>query len=34
MEKFCQYAVAASKEAIENSGLDLEKEDLTRIGRA
>lgn len=32
MELFCQYAVAASKQAIENSGLDLEKEDLTRIG--
>ena len=32
MEKFCQYAVAATKEAIESSGLDLEKEDRTRIG--
>lgn len=32
MEAFCQFAVAASKQAIENSGLDLEKEDLTRIG--
>lgn len=32
MELFSQYAVAASKQAIEQSGLDLEKEDLTRIG--
>ncbi len=32
MEKFCQYAVAATKEAIESSGLNLEKEDRTRIG--
>lgn len=32
MELFCQYAVAAAKEAIESSGLDLEKEDVTRIG--
>ena len=32
MELFCQYAVAASKEAIEDSGLDLEKEDAFRIG--
>ena len=32
MEKFSQYAVAAAKEAIEESGLDLEKEDATRIG--
>ena len=29
---FSQYAVAAAKEAIEDSGLDLEKEDLARIG--
>ncbi|GHU64137.1 3-oxoacyl-[acyl-carrier-protein] synthase 2 [Clostridia bacterium] len=32
MEPFSQYAVAASKEALENSGLDLEKEDPYRIG--
>ncbi|SHI73664.1 beta-ketoacyl-ACP synthase II [Parasporobacterium paucivorans] len=32
MELFCQYAVAAAGEAIGNSGLDLSKEDLTRIG--
>ena len=30
MELFCQYAVAASKEAIENAG--LEKEDPFRVG--
>lgn len=32
MEKFVQYAVAASKQAIESAKLDLEKEDKTRIG--
>ena len=32
MELFCQYAVAASKEAIENAGLDMEKEDPFRGG--
>lgn len=32
MEPFCQYAVAATGEAIRNAGLDLEKEDMTRIG--
>lgn len=32
MELFSQYAVAASKEAIENAGLDMEKEDLFRVG--
>lgn len=32
METFCHYAVAASREAIENAGLNLEKEDRTRIG--
>lgn len=32
MELFSQYAVAASAEAIADAGLDLEKEDLTRIG--
>ena len=32
MELFCQYAVAASKEAIENAGLDMEKEDPFRVG--
>ena len=32
MELFSQYAVAAAKQAIENSGLDLGTEDVTRIG--
>lgn len=32
MGDFCQYAVAATKEALEQSKLDLEKEDVTRIG--
>lgn len=32
MDLFCQYAVAASAQAIQESGLDLSKEDLTRIG--
>lgn len=32
MELFCQYAVAAAKEALEDSGLDMEKEDPYRVG--
>lgn len=32
MELFCQYAVAATKEAMEDSGLDMDKEDAYRIG--
>lgn len=32
MELFCQYAVAAAKEALEQSGLDLEKEDPYMVG--
>lgn len=32
MEVFCQYAVAASKEALEDSGIDMEKEDPFRVG--
>ncbi len=32
MDKFGQYAVASAKQAIESAGLDLEKEDRTRIG--
>ena len=32
MEKFSQYAVAAAKEALEDSGLRLSEEDLYRIG--
>lgn len=34
MESFCQYAVAASKEALEDAGIDLEQEDAFRIGVA
>ena len=32
MDKFSQYALVAAKEAIEDSGLDLEKEDADNIG--
>ena len=32
MERFCQFAVAASKEAIEDAGLDMTKEDPYRVG--
>lgn len=32
MEQFSQYAVAASKEALEQSGLNLEQEDPYRVG--
>ena len=32
MELFCQYAVAAAKEALEDAGLDMEKEDPFRVG--
>jgi 3-oxoacyl-[acyl-carrier-protein] synthase II len=32
MDKFSQYAVAAAKQAIESSGLELDKEDRERIG--
>ena len=32
MELFSQYAVAATKEALEQSGLDMEKEDPFRVG--
>lgn len=34
MELFSQYAIAAAKEAIEQSGLDMEKEDPFRVGTA
>ena len=34
MELFCQYAVAAAKEALEDSGLDMEKEDPYMAGCA
>lgn len=32
MAEFCQYAIAATKQAVEQSGLDLDSEDMTRIG--
>ncbi len=32
MELFCQYAVAATKEAIEDAGLDMTKEDPYMVG--
>lgn len=32
MERFSQFAVAAAKEAIEDSGLDMEKEDAYMVG--
>lgn len=34
MELFAQYAVAAAKEALEDSGIDMEKEDPYRVGTA
>jgi 3-oxoacyl-[acyl-carrier-protein] synthase II len=34
MELFCQYAVAASSQAMEDSGLSMEQEDPYRIGCA
>ena len=34
MEPFCQFAVAAAKEAIEDAGLDMAKEDPYRAGCA
>ncbi|MCK5677555.1 MAG: beta-ketoacyl-ACP synthase II [Flavobacteriaceae bacterium] len=32
MDRFTQYAMVASDEAIEDSGLDLDKEDRSRVG--
>ena len=32
MDTFCQFGVIAAKQALEDSGLDLEKENLDRIG--
>ena len=32
MDPYCQYAMAAATMAVENSGLDLEKTDLNRVG--
>lgn len=34
MELFCQYAVAAAREALEDSGIDMEKEDPWKVGCA
>ena len=34
MELFCQYAVAAAKEALEQSGIDMDAEDPYRVGCA
>lgn len=34
MEQFCQFAVAAAKEAMEDAGIDMEKEDAYRVGCA
>lgn len=34
MELFCQYAVAATKEAMEDAGIDMEKEDPYMVGCA
>lgn len=32
MEQFCQFAVVAAKEALEDAGIDMEKEDTFRVG--
>lgn len=32
MDRFSQFAVAAAKEAVEDAGLDMEKEDSFRVG--
>ena len=32
MDLYTQYAIVAAKEAVSDSGLDVEKEDLTKIG--
>ena len=34
MEAFCQYAVAAAKEALEDAKIDMEQEDPYRVGCA
>jgi len=34
MEPFCQYAVAATKEAMEDAGINMENEDPYRVGCA
>lgn len=32
MEPFSQFAVAAAKQALDQSGIDMEKEDPFRVG--
>ena len=32
MEPFSQFAVAAAKQALEDAGIDMEKEDPFRVG--
>ena len=32
MDRYCQLAIAAARQAIQDSGMDLEKEDKNRIG--
>ena len=32
MDLYTQYAIAVAKEAVADSGLDVEKEDLNKIG--
>ena len=32
MDRFSQFAVAAAREAVEDAGLDMEKEDSFRVG--
>lgn len=34
MEAFCQYAIAATKEAMDDAGIDMETEDPYRVGCA
>ena len=34
MDMFCHYAIAAASRAVKDSGLDMEKEDPTRMGAA
>ena len=34
MERFCQFAVSAAKEALEDAGIEMEKEDAYRVGCA
>lgn len=32
MEQFCQFAVAATRQAVEDAGLDMSQEDPFRVG--